>query len=146
LHGRHPCPSGYSLKSYLQAHAHIGQNNVLPNTTISADGSHALFNLDKAREVFFLTTPEPLAAEAITRLRPVAMVYLTTEVHWTAERFGWIPRTYIVCTEDMALPPALQRNMIADLSCRHVYELPSDHSPFEGMPEELARLLMAAEE
>jgi pimeloyl-ACP methyl ester carboxylesterase len=137
------CPSGYSLKSYLQEHAHIGQNNVLPNTTAAADGSHVIFNLAKAREVFYHTTPADLAAQATSRLKPVALPYLTTPVHWTAERFGRIPRTYIVCAEDVALPPSLQRNMIKDLPCAHVFELPSDHSPFEGMPDEVARILMS---
>jgi hypothetical protein len=137
------CPSGYSLKSYQQAHMHIGQNNVLPNATISADGSHVTFDLAKAREVFYHTTPEDLAAQSIARLKPVAMAYLATPVRWTPERFGRIPRTYVVCAQDVALPPALQRNMIKDLPCRHVFELASDHSPFEGMPDALARILMS---
>lgn len=137
-------PSGYSLKSYLDTHQDIGINGVLPNTTPSGDDTHVIFNNDKAYEIFYNTTPKELADISIRRLKPVARVYLRTPVFWSAENFGRVPRTYIACSKDHALPIALQRNMYTELPCEKVIEMPSDHSPFECMPEILSEYLLDA--
>lgn len=139
-------PSGYSLKEYLDAHRELGESQVLPNTTLSADGSHATFNVAKAREVFYNTTPEVLAAKAVARLRPVAIPYLVTPVRLTAQNFGRVPRAYVICLRDRCIPPAMQRRMIADQPCRHVFELDTDHSPFECQPERLAQCLIECDQ
>jgi pimeloyl-ACP methyl ester carboxylesterase len=136
-------PSGYSLKAYLEDYRHLGESQVLPNAIPSADLSHVVFNPEKAREVFYHTTPEDLATRATARLRPVAMPYLTTPVHWTEARFGCVPRTYVVCLQDRCIPLAIQRKMIEDLPCASVFELDTDHSPFECAPSELAAIMLS---
>ena len=50
-----------------------------------------------------------------------------------------IPSTYVVTTDDAAIPPDLQRAM-AQRSAR-VHELPGSHSPFLSRPDELAGIL-----
>jgi pimeloyl-ACP methyl ester carboxylesterase len=66
----------------------------------------------------------------------------------TASRWGAIPRTYISCTADQALPLAAQQRFIgeADRFTPHnptdVRELASSHSPFMSQPEQLARILL----
>lgn len=65
----------------------------------------------------------------------------------TAARWGSIPRTYIHCTEDRAIPPALQLRMIADADSlaptnrTRVVEMRSSHSPFVSRVDELATVL-----
>lgn len=65
----------------------------------------------------------------------------------TRERWGRIPRNFIRCTLDHALPIALQDRMITDAdqftpSNRfQVSSLESSHSPFASMPDRLAALL-----
>ena len=49
------------------------------------------------------------------------------------------PSTYVVCTDDRAIPVALQRSCAARIG--DVVELPTSHSPFLSRPDELARLL-----
>lgn len=56
-------------------------------------------------------------------------------------RYGSVPRHYIECTRDRAIPIAQQRDMQAALPCASVVTLESDHSPFLGMPGELAQAL-----
>jgi hypothetical protein len=41
-----------------------------------------------------------------------------------------IPRSYVLCTADRAIPPPLQRYMISASPCEDVVELPVDHSPW----------------
>ena len=138
-------PSGTSLKTYLDAHRELGESQVLPNTTLSPDGSHVSFNLEKAREVFYNTTTESVAAQAIARLKPVAIPYLVTPVTLTAENFGRVPRAYVVCLQDRCIPLPIQRRMLAEQPCRHVFELDTDHSPFECQPQRLAQCLLACD-
>lgn len=41
-----------------------------------------------------------------------------------------IRRSYVLCTQDHAIPPALQRRMIAEHGVTDVVELDTDHAPF----------------
>jgi pimeloyl-ACP methyl ester carboxylesterase len=50
-----------------------------------------------------------------------------------------IPSTYVVCTEDRALPVRAQREMATRAD--GVVEWPTDHSPFLTRPRELATLI-----
>ena len=59
----------------------------------------------------------------------------------TAERFGKIPRVYIECTLDKALPIECQRLMNQDVPGAKVVSLAASHSPFFSMPAELAQMI-----
>ena len=52
-----------------------------------------------------------------------------------------INRNYVLCTRDQAIPPALQRRMIAENACADVVELDTDHTPHLSMTSELAQAL-----
>jgi pimeloyl-ACP methyl ester carboxylesterase len=97
-------------------------------TTVRADG---------AVESFFNDCDEATAADAVAQLGPQPIVTLAdtpTAVAWRKR-----PSTYVVCTEDLAVPPALQRAM-AD-RCTESVEWPTGHSPFLSAPERVADLL-----
>lgn len=49
------------------------------------------------------------------------------------------PSTYVVCTEDRAIAPALQRRLAT--RCNEVIEWPTSHSPFASRPELVSDLL-----
>jgi pimeloyl-ACP methyl ester carboxylesterase len=53
-----------------------------------------------------------------------------------------IPSTYVVCTEDMSIPPPLQRSFAAQAS--ETVELATGHHPMLTRPDELAALLANA--
>ena len=64
----------------------------------------------------------------------------------TPARFGTVPRHYIRCTEDRAVPLACQDYMIAAVDAAiggntTVHSLPSSHSPFLSQPKALAAIL-----
>jgi pimeloyl-ACP methyl ester carboxylesterase len=86
------------------------------------------------------------AAHLLTPDTPVAA--FTEPVHLTAGRWGALPRTYISCTADRALPPAVQHRFISEADAftpanqTDVRELPASHSPFLSQPEQLARVLV----
>jgi pimeloyl-ACP methyl ester carboxylesterase len=87
-------------------------------------------------------------ARALTADLPLA--FWIGEIAVTKERWGRIPRTYVRCTLDRALSPAIQSMMIREAdeltpeNRFHVIDLPSSHSPFASMPRKLAQILADA--
>lgn len=65
----------------------------------------------------------------------------------TAARWGALPRTYVRCTEDQAIPVAAQDLFIAEADAltpanlTDVRTLAASHSPFISMPDAVAALL-----
>jgi hypothetical protein len=55
-----------------------------------------------------------------------------------------IARSYIVCTEDFAIPPALQRLMVSQTPNVRAFEIESDHSPFLSHPQEFLEVFEKA--
>lgn len=63
-------------------------------------------------------------------------------VQISSERFGIVPRTYIICEDDKAIHLASQERMLKDTACQ-AYRLATDHSPFYSEPQGLAEILLA---
>ncbi|GLJ30011.1 hypothetical protein SUGI_0593280 [Cryptomeria japonica] len=64
------------------------------------------------------------------------------EVVYIEERYGSIPRVYVVAKDDKAIWEELQRKMIAENPPDRVYEMEgSDHSAFFCYPHRLAEIL-----
>lgn len=57
------------------------------------------------------------------------------------DRFGSVPRSYILCTNDLTVTPELQRKMLDDTPGSTVYELESGHVPQLTAAPQLAALL-----
>ena len=82
------------------------------------------------------------AARAEARLRTEPFAAFTTPMRITPARFGSIPRAYVETSRDIVIPLDFQRSMQAALPCEPVVILDADHSPFFGMPERLAEVLI----
>ena len=117
---------------------------VLPNLAFSEDGLTATLREGTPRKAFYGACSEADAAWATARLVPDPSVGHTTPVHTTAARWGRVPRVYIECLRDRAIPIALQRRMYTASPCRKVFTLDTDHSPFLSAPRALADHLLAA--
>ncbi len=74
-------------------------------------------------------------------LVPQATEPFAAPVHTTEERFGRVPKAYIVCLQDNTVPTPLQWRMLADLPCDEVMTLRTGHSPFMSAPEQLVAAL-----
>jgi pimeloyl-ACP methyl ester carboxylesterase len=110
----------------------------------SADGRFSTVRREGVREVFYGACDPADAAAAAARLVPESAAASISPVTLTAERYGTIPRLYIECLRDRAIPIALQRRMQAVWPGTNVATLDADHSPFLSMPDELCALLLAA--
>lgn len=58
-----------------------------------------------------------------------------------ADAFAALPRAYVMCLQDRAVKPALQRRMLEAGGCDRVIEIDTDHSVWASRPDELAAAL-----
>jgi pimeloyl-ACP methyl ester carboxylesterase len=96
-----------------------------------------------APQVFAQLSPPGAVAAAMERLVAEPRGPRETALRLTPERFGRVPRTYIECTRDRAIPISSQRLMQRLVPGAKVITLDTDHSPFLSRPVELAAALEA---
>lgn len=95
-----------------------------------AAGIASIIEPDDARRLFYHRATPDDQDEAMTWLCPEPIAPNLTPLAVTGERWGQVPRAYIECLDDRALPIAYQRHMQAMSPCEQVVTLDSDHSPF----------------
>ncbi len=109
----------------------------------SADGSLVHFKLDELEDVFYHDCPGADIVLAKACLKPLPVGISIEPVTTTPEKWGSVPRSYIICANDRSLVPANQKKMIEKVGCRQVAEIATGHSPFFAAPAELASLLVS---
>lgn len=65
-----------------------------------------------------------------------------TPISLSPEKFGRIPRHYVMAMQDRVLTPALQEKMIREVGVDRIVRLNSSHSPFLSVPKDLAKALV----
>ncbi|MFD6294329.1 alpha/beta hydrolase [Streptomyces sp. NPDC060235] len=100
------------------------------------DGSTTL-DPDLAVDTLYSGCPEPLAARAVELLRAQAPGC----GRGVPQHHSWkeTPSTYVICAQDRAIDPVLQRTMAS--RCTSVREWQTGHSPFVGQPDLIVHLL-----
>lgn len=97
----------------------------------------------------FYNDVDPVVADAcVGLLTPDAPMGMAVEPT-TLTRDGWgsVLRTYIICSDDHAMPPAAQERFIREAddafgeNLTGVETIAASHSPFLSMPEKLASIL-----
>jgi pimeloyl-ACP methyl ester carboxylesterase len=111
---------------------------------VTEDGNHFTFTLDGARECFYHDCSPELARWAFERLTPqradiLVNVAVSVPRFWEAD----LPRSYVICTEDRAVPIELSLMQVERLGVEPLY-IDSSHSPFLSRPGELAALMIRA--
>jgi pimeloyl-ACP methyl ester carboxylesterase len=144
------CPHGDSLSSYLDKSKGSyldkskSQGLELPSIFDEkgvADGvTLKMSQPELIKSTFFSDCDDQdvkVAMANISPVNPLAPFQWISNI--TPERFRTIPRAYIECTEDHALPLQIQRMFQADVPGAVVRHLASSHSPFFSQPQALAQ-------
>ena len=95
------------------------------------------------KELFFGDCPDEDVRQARARMVPEPKTMGGTPIHITEENYGRIPRVYIECLRDNAIPPATQKQMYTEMPCERVMTMNTSHAPLFAAPEELARNLLS---
>jgi pimeloyl-ACP methyl ester carboxylesterase len=92
---------------------------------------------DLAVRLLYAEAAPDVAAAAVARLRPVGRALF----RGVPEHIAWrtVPSTYVVCADDQAVHPALQRAMAARAT--RTAEWPGGHSPAATRPDAVADLV-----
>ncbi len=132
-------PDGESMTGFIAAHP---RNEAFEAGLSAAVRGQALaLSAQAATEAFYGDCSGEQIAEAAARLIPEPLAPMNTPVTVSAAQFGAVPRHYVECTGDVAIPLALQRQMQSVWPCDTVTTLESGHSPFLSMPDQLAASL-----
>jgi pimeloyl-ACP methyl ester carboxylesterase len=117
-------------------------DQVQANMVVEGDPPVARMGDEAARRAIFARCSDEVAAWAIKQRRPQAVVPFTQPVQLDGFDFDAIPRSYVVSTEDQAIPPALQHRMLQTAGLTDVAELDADHAPMLSATAELAEILV----
>ncbi|WP_030645092.1 alpha/beta fold hydrolase [Streptomyces rimosus] len=99
------------------------------------------------REILYGDVGEAAAIAAISLLSADGPLGMATEAFAvTADRYGTVPRTYVVCTRDNVIPAPLQRRFIREIGAvsnapSTVREFVGSHSPFLAQLAALATVI-----
>jgi pimeloyl-ACP methyl ester carboxylesterase len=104
----------------------------------ASDGLSVRIEPEAARALFYNRASPQDALWASARLCPEPLAPNLSPLTVSRERWGRLPRAYIECLDDRAVPIELQRAMHSALPCDPVVTMDSDHSPFLCEPRALA--------
>lgn len=116
-------------------------DQVQANMVVEGDPPVATMPGEAAREAVFASCSEEVLEWALPRRGPQAVLPMTQPVDLGGVDFAAIPRSYVLCKQDRAIPPALQRRMLEAAGCSPVVELDTDHAPHLSRTAELAEIV-----
>jgi pimeloyl-ACP methyl ester carboxylesterase len=136
LDSEETCISAARADAAASGVSYDGRPSLTAGVTEGPDGAMTLEPSAAAR-CLYNTCDETTVAWALARLGPqpmATMVQTPSAVAWRSK-----PSTYVVCAEDLAVHPGVQR--ILARRCTTALEWPTDHSPFLCEPERVVHLL-----
>jgi pimeloyl-ACP methyl ester carboxylesterase len=99
---------------------------------------------DLLKEAFFSGCSEKDLSIALKNLLPITSSVPDMFVSAiTKEHYFSIPRTYIECTRDKAIPIELQRSMISEVPGSEVLSIASGHAPYFSHADILAEMILS---
>ena len=116
-------------------------DQVQANITLEGDPPVAVMPASASRYALYDCCAADVAERAIKRHRPQPVAPFATPVSVGPGTIDNVDRYYVMCTQDRAVPQALQRRMVAENPCAEVIEISTDHSPQLSATRELAHAL-----
>ena len=117
---------------------------VQANLVVDGDPPVATMPPKAAREALMHCCSDEQAtwAESLRGPQPVAPFTHPMRLDGAhSEAFSKLPRAYVMCLQDSAIRPALQRRMLEAAGCDPVIEIDTDHAVWASRPDELADAL-----
>jgi pimeloyl-ACP methyl ester carboxylesterase len=116
-------------------------DQVQANLVVEGDPPVATMTDEASRAAIYAHCSDEMAAWALASRTPQPVFPFTEPVALGGFDFAGVSRAYVYCAQDRAIPPPLQRRMIAAAACDPVVELDTDHVPMLSRTEELATAL-----
>lgn len=130
-------PNGTSFYSAVQG---VENSKAVEHFYLSDDQSYALVTESEMHNAFAHDIPLETFNAAKPYIVPEPTQPLDYALEISEENFGQIPKYYIECTQDKAIPIEVQRAMYAG-KIKKYYSLESSHTPNFSKPDSLAYLI-----
>ena len=131
-------PNGGSFFGAVQG---VKGSSAVDNFQLSEDKTYAFVKEDEVQNAFAHDIPKEAFNGAKPYIVPEPAAPLMYELKITDKNFGKIPKYYIECTEDRAIPIEVQRAMYTG-KVEKSYTLNSSHTPNFSQPQKLANILL----
>ncbi len=119
-------------------------DQVQANLVVDGDPPVATMPPEAARTAIHGCADEQAAAWAVARRGPQPVAPFGQPVRIepaNREAYEALPRAYVTCLQDRAIPPALQRRMFETAGCDPVIEIDTDHAPVLSRTDETLAVL-----
>jgi len=103
----------------------------------SADGKTMTVADEGVKPTFYADCDDETVAWVKQHLCPQAIIIARTNVSTSDARWGSLPKAFIACAQDRAIPLAVQRACFERHACDPVIIMETSHSPFMSQPEAL---------
>ena len=133
-------PSG---GSFMKATEGVKGSMVLDNLVMAEDKTYVTVKEEVIHACFAHDVPEDAFARAKPMIVPEPTAPLGTPLSITQERWGRIPRYYVECLADKAIPPTVQKAMYTSIPVQKVFSMDTSHAPNLSAPQKLAEHLLA---
>lgn len=120
-----------------------GNNDMSEAATIDLLRGRSSLKYEHIEKYLYNTCSSDDIKIAATHLVAQSLRPLLGKVRHSPDRWGRLPRHYIHCTQDNAIPLSHQELMVDRLPCTSVAYLDCDHSPFLSQPDILADSLIS---
>jgi pimeloyl-ACP methyl ester carboxylesterase len=132
--------AGQSLLELTQLPEGAG-DHVQANLVVEGDLPVATLPRAACRDTLFNRCTDEQVVWGTERLGTQPVAPFTSPVAVPLGALDGMRRAYVVCSDDHAIPPVLQRRMIAEHGVTEVVELDTDHMPFLSSTDELVAAL-----
>tara|TARA_A100001015_G_scaffold124627_1_gene138114 strand:- start:256 stop:1104 length:849 start_codon:yes stop_codon:yes gene_type:complete len=131
-------PNGGSFFDAVQG---VEGSTAVENFYLSDDKTYALVKEEEIQNAFAHDIPKEAFDQTKPNIVPEPAAPLMYKLEITDENFGSVPKYYIECTEDRAIPIAVQRAMY-EANVVKSYSLASSHTPNFSQPDKVAEILL----
>ncbi|MCR9122148.1 MAG: alpha/beta fold hydrolase [Phyllobacteriaceae bacterium] len=127
--------------SFLDATKGVETSDVLNNLVFSDAGDSVSIAPDALHQAVAHDVPAEAFAQAEPNLVREPTAPLGEKLVLTDDNYGQVPRYYVECAQDRAIPVDIQRAMHASQGVDHVYTLNASHMPVFSMPDQVVAVL-----
>ncbi|MBL6661346.1 MAG: alpha/beta hydrolase [Flavobacteriaceae bacterium] len=127
--------------SFFKVVSGVEGSKAVENFYLTENEEYALVKEAEMHNAFAHDIPLEAFEAAKPSIVPEPVAPLGYELEITDENFGMLPKYYIECTEDRAIPIAVQRSMYQG-KVEKVFSLNTSHTPNFSQPGELAKILL----
>ena len=132
-------PNGGSFFGAVQG---VEGSKAVENFYLYEDKTFALVKEEEIQNAFAHDISKEVFDGAKPYIVPEPSAPLMYELEITNENFGQVPKYYIKCTEDKAIPIEIQRAMYRDKVIKS-FSINSSHTPNFSQPEKVVEILLS---